>query len=351
MNITLEGETPKLAGWVFVGTLQHLADEGSEGVILRTVPGEHIPETYQTAERFCDHCKTNRFRRDTYVVRHDETGVFKQVGSNCIKDFLGHTDPQRYIKMAEYLSLLNDMLSSGDNGQGGELEPDHYSLHGFLNMTAKAIQHYGWLSKGKAWSDGGYATATRVQDKLSGIPKRMADADKQGLLDGENQEADDLAVAAEAWATDLEPGDNDYLHNVRVIALSGTVPSRGAGLAASIIAAYQREQSRAQEQEYQRREWGKEHVGEVGKREEFTLRLVFEPNGIETMYGISYLCKFADPDGNMVIWWASNPHFDNKNLVAGTTYKVRGTVKEHGEYNGIPQTAITRCKVLEELEA
>jgi hypothetical protein len=30
----------------------------------------------------------------------------------------------------------------------------------------------------------------------------------------------------------------------------------------------------------------------------------------------------------------------------GDTVTITGTVKEHGEYKGVPQTVLTRCKVL-----
>lgn len=52
-----------------------------------------------------------------------------------------------------------------------------------------------------------------------------------------------------------------------------------------------------------------------------------------TEYGITYIYKFIF-NGNVIIWRT------DKNLDGILT--IKGTVKEHSEYNGIKQTVITR---------
>lgn len=80
--------TVSFAGWQFVATLQHLPTGEN---IVRCISDEFvIPVDYHNSGSACQHCNTNRYRRDTYVVRH-ENGEYKQVGSTCIKDFLAVT--------------------------------------------------------------------------------------------------------------------------------------------------------------------------------------------------------------------------------------------------------------------
>lgn len=64
-----------------------------------------------------------------------------------------------------------------------------------------------------------------------------------------------------------------------------------------------------------------------------------------------YIYKFADEDGNMLVWkttsslgyWDEN---DDWNVVApGESIKLRGTVKQHSVYNGVKQTVLNRCIV------
>lgn len=60
--VCVTGETPKLAGWSFLATLDHASEAG---VVLRVVPGADVPESYREAKPDCDHCQTRRVRRET----------------------------------------------------------------------------------------------------------------------------------------------------------------------------------------------------------------------------------------------------------------------------------------------
>ncbi len=90
-----------------------------------------------------------------------------------------------------------------------------------------------------------------------------------------------------------------------------------------------------------------EHVGEVGKR--MTLKVTYVSRASwENEYGCSvwcndttYLHKFADADGNILVWKTTN--FIPADY--GTEVTLTGTVKEHSEYDGELQTVVTRCKL------
>ncbi|KKN37432.1 hypothetical protein LCGC14_0763350, partial [marine sediment metagenome] len=95
-KISIDGEPPKVAGWTFLGTLDHVTIEGA--VLVNTVPGNKIPTQFHNVKAYCDHCKKIRRRRDTFVLRNDNVAPwdeqeYKVVGRNCLKDFLGH-DPR-----------------------------------------------------------------------------------------------------------------------------------------------------------------------------------------------------------------------------------------------------------------
>ena len=84
--VIVNGETPMIAGWVFVATLDHEADEGADqgvgirrapvGVFLRSRIGEEAAAAvegadltaYRHAGNDCDHCGFNRRRKQTYVL-------------------------------------------------------------------------------------------------------------------------------------------------------------------------------------------------------------------------------------------------------------------------------------------
>ena len=52
-------------GWRFVATLEH---KEIGNVIRRVDSSLEIPEYYKTCEPRCDHCKSLRRRKDTYII-------------------------------------------------------------------------------------------------------------------------------------------------------------------------------------------------------------------------------------------------------------------------------------------
>lgn len=81
-----------------------------------------------------------------------------------------------------------------------------------------------------------------------------------------------------------------------------------------------------------------EYVGEIGKRQEFTLTLL-DAICIDGYYGPSYINKLADADGNIFIWKTGRQITERGGIV-----RLRGTVKDHSEYRFVKQTILSRCK-------
>lgn len=86
-------------------------------------------------------------------------------------------------------------------------------------------------------------------------------------------------------------------------------------------------------------------VGEEGDRLDLEVKVEFT-KGFDGDYGVSYLNKMRDADGNIFVTF-TNKTFGDK----GDVVKLRGTVKGHEERDGIRQTKLTRCKVMEKVGA
>lgn len=105
------------------------------------------------------------------------------------------------------------------------------------------------------------------------------------------------------------------------------------------------------------------HIGTVGERLTVTAKYIRSASW-EVNYGnkggkgwwgylseqTQYLHTFEDESGNVLVWKTTSPiarevgdHYIDVNK--GETVTVKGTVKEHGEYKGIKQTVLTRCKI------
>lgn len=146
--VEVSGETPRLAGWTFVATL-----EGMEGeVMVRTVPGQYVPTRYRNHDtcRNCDHCNVYRARSETFVLVN-EGGEYKQVGRQCLADFLGGQNPHLLAEAAGFLCTAMELAEAAEEGGGlGVGGGDYISMSVFLSTTAMVIRKSGWMSKGTA---------------------------------------------------------------------------------------------------------------------------------------------------------------------------------------------------------
>ena len=314
-------------GWEFVATLQHL-DTG-ENIIRLISDSIIIPDKYKTSGSICEHCNVNRYRKDTYLVKN-KNNEFVQVGSSCIKDFLGHNSPDNIIQSAEFAAnivyYMNSLYQDVD-----KIHPDDilFDLELVLSQTSACIRDYGWVPKSKA-TDINIPTASRVLDHIDYVA---------GLFRSEINSADKLkAENAINWAENLTNDQceySNYLHNIRAIARSGVVNRKTIGYATSIISAFDRE-NKSKETNNNRC-----HVGTVKSREEFDVTFINCFTGYSS-FGQYFKYTFEDENKNILIWFASSiqDFEDNKK------YRIKATVKAHSFYKNVPQTEITRCNIV-----
>jgi hypothetical protein len=330
---TITGKAPKLAGWEFIATLQH----EEAGTILRTVPTVEIQESeldpYRTAPPACDHCKAKRRRNDTFIVRQDVTGIVKQVGSSCLADFLGTLNPHHIAALAELIALAGSVADEYE-GWGIGSGPAVFDLPAFLAFASRAIRADGWVSRTAARATGAQATADTAWGAMT-CPDTLK-VKKEGLY----PEATDvqLAQAALEWAevrlNDADQGLSDYEHNLQVVVNGNIATQRLAGLAASILSYYEREQGKALEVA-QAQALG--HFGTIGEKVTWTFNLVGVFSA-QTQYGTLNIHRFQTLEGQVAVWKTTSIRLDPG------TYTVTGAIKAHDIYKGIPQTVLTRCK-------
>lgn len=344
--ILVKGETPKYAGWTLVAALQHIAANGENeaAMFIRTVPGQALPADWRHADQKCDHCQAIRRRLETFVVKHED-GTLKQVGRQCIADFLGHQDPERYAQMAEWLLSASDIMTEAEDedGEMGSGRGDRTVwLETYLGFVAMTIRNHGWLSRTKARELADtHARSATADIAFHAMTERPS---KQNPHPPKPEEQDhDLVKKAIEWLrTDLAKRSdlNDYQHNLTVICTRDVVISKGFGVAASLLPAYQREMGFVSERKLRfEQEKNSVHFGEAGKREVFDLTVTkIIPS--QSDFGATFIHKFVDAKGNIATWFSTG-----RQLEIGKTYKIKGTVKKFDEFRGVKQTVLTRCSV------
>lgn len=325
IKVILEGEAPKLKGWKLCAVITYENVDNCLKKIVKTVPWEEIPQDYLKDGDVCEHCHCNRKRVKSFIVKNEE-GTYKQVGSSCLKDFLGHVDPHAFASWSEcfFGIVKKDSEKMPLNGQ-----VDGLKLRPYLKVVCAIIEENGYVSKTKAEREMKNPTSTMAFNILVD-PKNI------GYLNSilECEKHTEKIEKAILWAKGLNSSNNEYEHNLAVIAETEKVSLKTKGYAASLIVAYEKMREKAANVSLS------EYIGTLKKREVFDNLFLEKVITLDTDYGVCYLHSFKKGD-NIVIWFTSSKKLEEKR-----SYKLKATVKDHNMYKGEKQTIITRAVVL-----
>jgi hypothetical protein len=264
------------------------------------------------------------------------THEYKQVGRNCLADFIGF-DPHAAAEMAEMLAGIGAFAGAceDDGEERGPRERFYRVIGEYLPYVAMFIRTNGWLSNGKAWEmgDKGLSTSNSAWNQMieNEIKARRGEKVEPRLMPSEAHVA--VASKTVTYIADLfEDADvaglSDYEHNLRVAMMAGVVEARTAGIIASSINFASRDQEKkAEKVDFSNSQF----VGTIGQRAVFTgLKCVFPGFGGRPVV-------FVDAAGNKVSAW--NPGFACEK---GMTYTVKATPTKQDEYKGVKSTMMNR---------
>jgi hypothetical protein len=366
--VNVEGTEPIINGWTFIGTVEHEA----AGNIIRLSPTAQSLSLdltkYREGAQLCQHCGTIRNRKDTYIVaqltdlevpalrKHlQETlnlyfePTIMQVGSSCLRDFLGYGDPEALVAYLESIqAFLAELQAAGDEEStgGGDGGGERYeSIRYYLANTAAMIATHGWVSKAKALETDSIATVERVSNNmflLEHLDKHSPSGDfRREVPVSPTPEHIKLADDALEWIRTEQAAipvadRSDYIHNLIVATADDMFPLRAAGIVCSLIAAYQR--TLADKAERAAAKATSRHIGNVGDKLTIPHVTVVRVFANDNAYGVSYKHIMRDRFGNTYTWSTGTE------LEVGSVYTIIGTVKAHTEYRDLKQTALTRCK-------
>ena len=317
IQLTVSGPTEvRLDGWEFIACLDHT----EKGVIIRKLSEETIPEKYHNSKGNCDHCNQSRYRTKTLVLKH-RSGVFCEVGTSCLQDFLGN-NVRDSVQIFEYLQDLRSLEDYGSYSEDmGYAKSNTYPLATYLSLACEIVSRKGFISKKESEEKDVPATCMIAWDSIS--QKKVVDPKHL-----------DKAKMIIEWAKNLSDDKcmkSDYMHNLRVIANNDYVCPKTYGFAASMLVAYERAN--------EVRENTSTFQGKVGEKLYLRVR-VNKVIDFATGHGYCHFHIMNDECGNVYVWKASE-----KRLEPGT-YLLEGKVKQHTEYKGVLQTHITRCKIV-----
>lgn len=326
---------PEIEGWRVIAKL----DAAEGGNIVRSFSGIEVPKEYWHGTK-CDHCEINRYRKESYLLQKD--GAFKQVGSSCIADFTGRGFDHVFYR--EITGLVKDCEESLSGGRGG---PRANNLLLALTVANAVVRVYGFVSSKQAF-EGNHSTANRVWEWLNPKDGNARNRDERIVLDkvadSEEYIVPESVTSALAWARGLtseDIGDSQYYHNLKIACTPGYLFDKNLGIVCSLLTAHTRMLGKLEAARAPKEAIVSEYQGKVKERKVFTLTLTKRLSFISDMWGTSFVYLFKDACGN-VFKWATASDLD---INVDDTMLIKGTVKEHSEYNEVKQTVLSRCKI------
>jgi len=335
VDIHVVGEAPRVGDYTFLARIDHPQGMANMVMVHPDFEGQ-VDKKWWHAASGCEHCKRDRKRIDTFVVRHNIHGHQLQVGRTCLRDFLGIDNPELIIRKFETIKRFNDFSESY-----GRMEWARATLE-ILEVTACIVRTNGWCPK-SASNDETPSTSSIVYTVLDDkkeknewrrfVKENMSDADRK------------LAEDTLGWLRNVLVVKSDYDQNLKTVGLADVLTSsRYLGILVSAVSAYcktiARELAYAQRKaDAAKSEWlGTEgqRLRQIKVRQE-TARVI--SGGY---YGDSILYKFVTEAGN-VLTWITGSGTDKHN---GDEFMIDASVKKHSEYQGAKETLLTRVKVV-----
>lgn len=316
----------KANGWKVCAKIEH----GEKGNIVTGFAGYHAGQEWYTAKSNCDHCRVNRFRSMTFLVEN-EAGELRQVGSSCLKEYTG-ISPVTAAMWAEIQDLSEATMDCTEAVWVSRSPTWMYEVQNILAHACDVIREFGYRK-----SDEPNSTKEFVLDRITAheVPS------ESGL-----READEVMAWVREQDALLSAGNidwnavSDIVKNCIPLVLSGYAKMSHVGRLAYLPLAHQRYVERkARETAQQTADKHSEYVGEVGERITVKTETIHLLASWDNQWGVTYLYKLVDVDGNIFIWYASRPC----SATGGET--IKATVKDHGERNGVKQTIVTRCSI------
>lgn len=283
----------------------------------------------------CQHCNTNRHRSLTYVIRNRETEQLLQVGRNCFADYVGQEGLLKLEFCAHLFSVFN--LDAEDSmwpdASGGKVEV--ISLRRVIAFAeALAVCEGGWRNNkhdqfGELVSEGTHRVAARyARQNDSGLAKL---AESEAIQNA-------TGIILSHLQSLVASADDEFGAALQYLSGFEFIPAKKASLAA-YAGEFLRNLNRRAALEI--RKATMKHVGTVGKREKFSNLVCEKVVTFDSAFGTCHIHIFADESGNALVWKTNQ-------CVAsqGEKLNLKATVKEHSDYKGVPQTILSRCKVV-----
>ena len=332
-------------GWEVVATITSTLD--GEPMVWEFEPG--VRQAIDTTDNLmrCDHCGSNRRRRRTVVLRHDED--YSIVGHNCV-DLYTSFCPDGLWKLQDSLLNIEDRrtVTRADTPRGIAV----YSVREIIAVAYKHSDH-GRNYVGR--SRFGEASTADITREILTIGSRQNEVE-QALRELSDAQYDEILQAV-ASSDDT----SSYRINLAKLLQEEYVQARWLGMVASAIWVWVRHaqhvgasgaapKTAADEPAANKEaQW----VGTVGGTVENIDVTVTSHRTFTSYYSYkgeqNHVLTMTDAEGDQYVWISSSDNADRE-LGAKLTI-VKATVKAHKTYRKVKQNQLKRVNLAERAES
>lgn len=323
--------TYRINDWIVIG--KRVCCEESNDIIAQCYNVKYAEQViaYKNTPIFCDHCKTGAKRLQSYIILNIETMETMQVGSACLKEFLGIN--------AEIYGELYSTVEEFQKLPCGSGCRKYYDVKYIIDCAIQLVDNYGYTPSVTYDKDG---IPTHHEDSTTNAIKALMHREQLpkkyiGFKFTFNDvETENKRQSIIDFINKVDINGNGFIANAKLIINNSYVDIGKVGILAACVQfkiSYDREQERLSK-------LSSEFVGNVGDKIELkgcSIKLV---TSYESEYGYVYVYRIEN-NGNVFIWKTSKI-FDVE------TATVKGTIKGYSTYRDEKQTVLTRVKFLED---
>jgi hypothetical protein len=350
--VTISIDIVKIEGWNFRAVIECVTHkDGKPENVISGPQAERFAE-YRDATNKCDHCGINRYRKQTYILEHDD-GNLKQVGSTCLKDYLG-VDPQKAIAGFQYSKQLRAFFDD-DCGGAVEFTADFKDV---ISATLAWIREDGRYIKSGNNGDGyeNVPTWSKVYDEVFSCHAvghefvKQVDVDRAEIVYAELYKTFEKVNAL----PDTKTAD-DFEYKIYLLIKLGRVREARRHFAVAVGATaganYRLIKDELEAQRKARLTLGDaDHFGTEKVRGEFELTIE-KVAWKEGEYGTYALIRGRQTGTNNVfVWFATgdvSDFIDNDDAPIADSFKVKATVKKHEDNPKYGKsTIVNRVKIV-----
>lgn len=332
-STTITGEPPKHNGWVFLATLEWV----ETGVIVRAVPGAPAADRDKFEPNKCDHCGTYRRRNETYVVLNEHTGEQLQVGSTCLKDFLGWSGTVAFLTDEDCDREISGYLDFGS---------PVYTTESILAVAWACVTTFGYA---KAHED---SPTKAVVYTVIAAKENEYNRELKARIAPVAKDAVPMAQKLRKFilSDEFGPADNDYVQNLKTYCAANTNTARSFGFLASVPQAYARHLEKTFRREQASANRKNEWIGSLKERRTFKVKVravKWVENNYDPYGGSQALYTLITEDGYTLKWYTATAKLgedvtpDDQDF-----FPVKATVVKHTEWEGCKSTRVNRVTPL-----